>query len=95
MYYGQRDKIISIRVSSELLAEAQKRIDSYTKVYDGRGERNWYSCNLPGSNSTWGKLTLRCKALHFTIALSFFYIWIIKTTENVSRDGALISPICL
>lgn len=58
MYYGQRDKIISIRVSSELLEEAQKIIDSYTKVYGGRGERNWYSCNLPGCNSSWGKFSM-------------------------------------
>lgn len=54
----KRDKIISVRVSSELLAEAQKRIDSYTKVYSGIGKQNWYSCNLPGSNITWGKFSM-------------------------------------
>ena len=58
MYYGQRDKVISICVSSELLAEAQKIIDSYTKVYGGRGERNWYFCTLPGSNSAYRKFSM-------------------------------------
>lgn len=58
MYYGQRDKIISVRVNSELLAEAQKIIDSYTKVYGGRGDRNQYSCNVPGSNTSWGKFSM-------------------------------------
>ena len=37
MYYGQRDKLISVRVSSELLNEVKKRIDSYTSISHGRG----------------------------------------------------------
>lgn len=48
MYYGQRDKIISVRVNSELLSEAQKIIDSYTKVYGGRGGRRLYESSVPG-----------------------------------------------
>ncbi len=58
MYYGQRDKLISIRVSSELLNEAKKRIDSYTTVSHGRGGRNTYDARVPGYNSTWNKLSI-------------------------------------
>ena len=58
MYYGQRDKLISIRVSSKLLSEAQKIIDSYTSVSHGRGGRNLYDCRIPGINSSWEKFSM-------------------------------------
>ena len=47
MYYGKRDKLISVRVSSKLLSEFQAIIDANTKVYPGRGNRNYYHCSLP------------------------------------------------
>lgn len=47
MYIGQRDKLISIRVSSKLLAEFQKVVDSRTKVYGGRGGRKLYDYSDP------------------------------------------------
>ena len=47
MYYGKRDKLISVRVSSKLLNEFQAIIDANTKVYSGRGNRNIYYCSLP------------------------------------------------
>ena len=58
MYYGQRDKIISVRVSSELLDEVKKRIDSYTSVSRGRGGRNTYDTRVPGYYSAWNKLSI-------------------------------------
>lgn len=58
MYYGQRDKIISVRVSSALLSEAQKIIDSYTKVYCGRGGRRLYESFVPGFNSGFEKVSV-------------------------------------
>ena len=58
MYYGQRDKIISVRVSSELLSEAQKIIDSYTKVYCSRGGRRLYESSVPGFNRGFEKVSV-------------------------------------
>ena len=58
MYYGQRDKLISVRVSSELLNEVNKRIDSYTSKSRGRGGRNTYYTRVPGYNSAWRKLSI-------------------------------------
>lgn len=58
MYYGQRDKVISVRVSSKLLGEAQAIIDSYTRVYCGRGGRNHYECAVPGFNRSWEKVSI-------------------------------------
>ena len=58
MYYGQRDKIISVRVSSELLAEAQKIIDSYTKVYGGLGGRRLYESSVPGFDIVFAKVSV-------------------------------------
>ena len=58
MYRQTRDKIISIRVSSELLKEAQEIIDSYTTICHGRGGRNIYDCRIPGINSAWEKFTI-------------------------------------
>ena len=48
MYYGKRDMLISLRVSSTLLNEFQKRVDEHTKCYPGRGNRNSYYTKLPG-----------------------------------------------
>ena len=58
MYYGQRDKIISIRVSSKLLNETKRIIDSYTHVAHGRGGRNTYDARVPGYTSSWTKLSI-------------------------------------
>ena len=58
MYYGLRDKIISIRVSSKLLSEVQKIIDSYTSVYSGRGGRIYYDSRVPCYNSSYEKLSI-------------------------------------
>ena len=58
MYYGQRDKLISIRVSSKLLNEAKKIIDSYTSVSHSRGGRNIYYTHVPCFCSGWSKLSI-------------------------------------
>ena len=58
MYYGQRDKLISVRVSSALLNEVKKRIGSYTSISHGRGGRNTYDARVPGYNSAWNKLSI-------------------------------------
>lgn len=54
----QRDKIITIRVNSELLKQAQKIIDSYTTVYLVRGGRNIYYTRIPGEYSHWEKFSI-------------------------------------
>ena len=54
----QRDKVITIRVNSELLDQAQKIIDSYTTVSHGRGGRNIYDCRMPGAYSHWEKFSM-------------------------------------
>ena len=57
MYYGLRDKVISVRVNSKLLVDAQKIIDSYTKVYGGRGGRRLYESFVPGFNRGFEKVS--------------------------------------
>ena len=58
MYYGQRDKIMSVRVSSKLLNEVNTIINSYTESYSGRGDRKYYNSHVPGYNSPWEKLSV-------------------------------------
>ena len=58
MYYGQRDKVVSVRVSSKLLGEVQAIIDSYTRVYRGRGGRKYYNSAVPGFNNSWEKVSV-------------------------------------
>ena len=58
MYYGQRDKVLSVRVSSKLLSEAQAVIDSYTRVYGGRGGRKLYESRVPGFNGGFEKVSV-------------------------------------
>lgn len=58
MNYRKRDKIISIRVSSELLQKAQRIIDNYTTTYNGRGNKKNYYTRLPNKGGSWKKYSI-------------------------------------
>ena len=58
MYTKNRDNIISIRVSTELLQKAQNIIDSHTSTYTMRGGRTGYYTRIPNKKPSYEKYTM-------------------------------------